>query len=92
MSYGSRIFIAEAILAPSAVTWRVATGPGWASAGGQPGRWAGVMDLTSWGDSTMGVTAETSRATFHASAKLRRLALELGGVQPLPLGSMDQLS
>lgn len=89
MSHGSRIFIAEAFFAPSMVTWRVATGPGWESAGGQPGRWAGALDLTSWGDSPDGLTAEASRATFHAAAKLRRIALELGSVQALPLGELD---
>lgn len=89
MSNGSRIFVAESFLTPSSIVWRVASGPGWATAGGQPDRRHGVMDLTSWGSEPNAITWEASRALFHSAAVLRRWALQLGDVQALPVGEMD---
>lgn len=86
MIHGSRIFIAEAFLQPSQVVWRVASGPGFESAGGQPGRDAGVLALLGWDRTEDAITPETGRAIQHVVRRLGRMEAELLRVRSLPLG------
>lgn len=84
--HGSKIYVAEATLTPTTVVWRVATGPGWASAGGQPSRDAGVLGLDGWEDPAEAITCEVHHSVSRVSRSLSRMANQLAGVRPLPLG------
>lgn len=86
MAYGSRIFIAEAFLQPSQIVWRVATGPGYATAGGQPRRDSGVLALLGWDRPEDAITPETGRGIQRTVRALGRMEAELLRVRPLPLG------
>ena len=86
MVHGSRIFIAEAFLQPSQIIWRVASGPGYATAGGQCGRDGGVLALLGWDRPDEAITPETGRAIQRVVRRLGRMEAELLRCRPLPLG------
>lgn len=83
---GSKIFIVEATLTPSTIVWRVASGPGWATAGGQPYRDGSSVGYLDWEDTAEGITSETHHVIGRVGRSLSRMAAELRCVRPLPLG------
>lgn len=91
MAYGSRIVVAEAFLSPAGVNYRVATGPGWAALGGNPGRWSRYFATDAYSDGMDGHITEGQRALYHIRDRIAGLATWLDAVEPLPLGPVPDV-
>jgi hypothetical protein len=91
MAYGSRIVVAEAFLSPAGVNYRVATGPGWAALGGNPGRWSRYFATSAYPDALDGHITECQRALYHIRDRVGGLATWLDSVVPLPVGPVPDV-
>lgn len=88
-SRGSKIFIAEAWLTPSQVTYRLATGPGYVTAGGQPRCDAGVLPLLGWDVPVDAITPRTHDMLGDVIRSFGRMAAELRRVRSFEMGTLS---
>lgn len=86
MASGSTIVIAEVKLQQRQIIWRVRSGSGYLSCGGQHRGNAGVLALDGWEDPGEALVVEAERGISAAVMELRRMAAELDAVAALPLG------
>lgn len=82
----SRIYIAEAFLDLGGVTFRLATGGGWASVGGTPVHLSGRRRAAVDTELTDDVLAAVQQSCLDPGNELVRMSERLELVQPLPLG------
>lgn len=92
MAVGSKVVIAEVNIGTEGrVTWRVASGPGWARVGGQRTLAGGLAGTHSRAGGAAGEIADVQQALRSTIPVVEDMALWLDGTEPLPLGSLDHV-